>query len=280
VAKRDYFLPSPSYWWRPELGFDPAAWTREGIGADATGSWLISLDLLAALGAARDQARDLVAAAREAANDGVGEARDFGFDPQELAAAQEFLRTLEDPGRLSNFLHHLSRDPDDGTARPEFGSPPPLPAPFGPKAPDPAPAPSAGDAGPSSEAEAEESDAPDNAETPLFLPQAWATFGWREAYDRGARYELITPRIDAETPLGQLSMATLDADLDALLATTGVKAGDHVLVGASSGDLAGSLFLVFETNGQAGYQAGVDEVFLITPGAPPPLEPDPPSSGI
>ena len=65
---------------------------------------------------------------------------------------------------------------------------------------------------------------------------------------------------------GTLSAATFDTDLAAALA--GLGAGRAGLFTPTAGDLAGTLFLVVDANGEAGYQAGEDFVFAL-PGAGP-----------
>ncbi|MFN3389375.1 MAG: hypothetical protein ACK40O_10630, partial [Allosphingosinicella sp.] len=65
---------------------------------------------------------------------------------------------------------------------------------------------------------------------------------------------------------GTLSAASFDADLAGALGT-GLGAGQALLFTADAGDLAGKAFLVVDGNGEAGYQAGEDYVFLL--GAPP-----------
>ncbi|CAA9509963.1 MAG: hypothetical protein AVDCRST_MAG91-1567, partial [uncultured Sphingomonadaceae bacterium] len=68
---------------------------------------------------------------------------------------------------------------------------------------------------------------------------------------------------------GSLSQGSFDADLSAALGVDQLSAGNAVLFTASSGDMAGRLFLIADGNGQAGYQAGADFVFELT--SPPPL---------
>ena len=68
---------------------------------------------------------------------------------------------------------------------------------------------------------------------------------------------------------GLLNLATFDSDLAA--AMNGIlDANDAVFFTADSGDRAGSIFLVVDQNGIAGYQAGQDYVFDVT-ASPPPL---------
>ena len=62
---------------------------------------------------------------------------------------------------------------------------------------------------------------------------------------------------------GTLSTASFDADLGAALGTDGLGAGEAVLFAPDAGDLAGTLFLIADANGEAGYQAGEDYVFAL-----------------
>ena len=69
---------------------------------------------------------------------------------------------------------------------------------------------------------------------------------------------------DAAISAGTLSAATLDADLSGALG--GLGAGRAVLFAPDSGDLAGTVFLIVDGNGVAGYQTGEDYVFALTGG--------------
>lgn len=60
---------------------------------------------------------------------------------------------------------------------------------------------------------------------------------------------------------GALSTASFDADLGAALA--GLGASQAVWFAPDSGDLAGTIFLIADANGIAGYQPGEDYVFAI-----------------
>jgi Ca2+-binding RTX toxin-like protein len=72
---------------------------------------------------------------------------------------------------------------------------------------------------------------------------------------------------------GLLDSATFNADLAA--AMNGIlDANEAVFFTADSGDRAGSIFLIVDQNGIAGYQAGEDYVFDVT-ASPPPLGPVP-----
>lgn len=62
---------------------------------------------------------------------------------------------------------------------------------------------------------------------------------------------------------GTLSTASFDADLGTALGTDGLGAGEAVLFAPDAGDLAGTLFLIVDANGEAGYQAGEDYVFAL-----------------
>lgn len=68
---------------------------------------------------------------------------------------------------------------------------------------------------------------------------------------------------------GALSLDGFDADLAAALGAA-LGAGQAVLFTADGGDFAGETFLIVDGNGEAGYQAGEDYVFLL---AAPPADP-------
>ena len=73
--------------------------------------------------------------------------------------------------------------------------------------------------------------------------------------------------IDSAITVGTLSAGSFDSDLGAALA--GLGANHAITFTADQGDLAGHIFLVADTNGIAGYQAGEDAVFeLINPAQP------------
>jgi hypothetical protein len=94
------------------------------------------------------------------------------------------------------------------------------------------------------------------------------------AYDRIAgvdwgldRFDLngaAVTAIDLVVTAGSLSTATFNTDLAAVLGPAHLKADSAVLFTASAGTLAGHTFLVEDTNGVAGYQAGHDLVFDVT----------------
>jgi Ca2+-binding RTX toxin-like protein len=104
------------------------------------------------------------------------------------------------------------------------------------------------------------------------------TFVWRDAAESsGADFDILADfdpaadRIDLEVEVsgfdaaiagGSLSEGSFDADLGAALA--GLGAGRAVLYAPDAGDLAGTVFLVVDANGVAGYQAGEDYVFALT----------------
>ncbi len=71
-----------------------------------------------------------------------------------------------------------------------------------------------------------------------------------------------------DAAMGSLSIATLGADLNQLVGNGLANFGDSMLVGANGGDLAGGAFLIIDTNGQAGFQAGEDEVLVVFRGLP------------
>ena len=72
----------------------------------------------------------------------------------------------------------------------------------------------------------------------------------------------------ADAAMGSLSIATLGADLGQLVGNGLANFGDSMLVGANGGDLAGAAFLIIDANGQAGFQAGEDEVLVVFRGLP------------
>jgi hypothetical protein len=93
-------------------------------------------------------------------------------------------------------------------------------------------------------------------------------------YDTIADFDPATDRIDllggvaswaAPITSGALSTATFNDDLGAALA--GLGAAQATWFAPDSGDLAGTIFLVVDANGVAGYQEGEDYVFAIG-GAP------------
>ena len=63
---------------------------------------------------------------------------------------------------------------------------------------------------------------------------------------------------------GALSTATFDHDLAAAITSTVMPVGKYLIFEPNSGTLAGQAFLVIDTNGHAGYQAGADIVIDIT----------------
>lgn len=65
---------------------------------------------------------------------------------------------------------------------------------------------------------------------------------------------------------GTLSAESFDDDLVAALSADALGAGQAVLFTPDAGDLAGTVFLVVDANGEAGYQAGEDLVIAL-PGA-------------
>lgn len=90
------------------------------------------------------------------------------------------------------------------------------------------------------------------------------------AYDILADFDPTADRIDLEVSVtgfdaavqgGTLSTASFGADLGAALA--GLGAGHAMFYAPDAGDLAGSVFLVVDANGIAGYQEGEDYVFAL-----------------
>lgn len=93
-------------------------------------------------------------------------------------------------------------------------------------------------------------------------------------YDTIGDFDSALDRIDLSTAVsgfgaaiegGTLSAASLDDDLAAALG--GLGANRAVWFAPDAGDLAGTIFLVVDANGEAGYQAGEDYLFAIG-GAP------------
>jgi RTX calcium-binding nonapeptide repeat (4 copies) len=90
------------------------------------------------------------------------------------------------------------------------------------------------------------------------------------SYDTLADFDPAADRIDlpgsvagfaAAITTGTLSTASFDADLGAALG--GLGAGRAVWFAPDAGGLAGTIFLVVDGNGTAGYQAGQDYVFAV-----------------
>ena len=99
------------------------------------------------------------------------------------------------------------------------------------------------------------------------------------AHSSGADYDVLadfdpgTDRIDLEVSVtgfdaavqgGTLSSGNFSADLGAAL--SGLGAGHAVYYAPDAGDLAGTVFLVVDANGIAGYQEGEDYVFALAGG--------------
>jgi hypothetical protein len=79
------------------------------------------------------------------------------------------------------------------------------------------------------------------------------------------QYNIIGTENTAVT-IGNVSAATIDADLTSLLTASRFSANAFVLVTPKSGNLAGHHFLVVDGNGVAGYQAGHDLVIELQDG--------------
>jgi serralysin len=75
--------------------------------------------------------------------------------------------------------------------------------------------------------------------------------------------------VAATVASGALSTASFNADLAAAIGTGQMGAGQAVLYTPTSGTLAGSVFLIADANGIAGYQADADYVFELP--IPPPI---------
>ena len=89
-------------------------------------------------------------------------------------------------------------------------------------------------------------------------------------YDTIGDFDVSVDLIDLERAVdsfmnsiegGSLSQTSFDADLGA--AASGLGANQAVLFTADEGDLAGTVFLVVDGNGQTGYQSGEDYVIAI-----------------
>ena len=70
------------------------------------------------------------------------------------------------------------------------------------------------------------------------------------------------------TAIGSVSMDSLGADIAALAQGALVSFGDRAIIGANEGDLVGGMFLVIDSNGQAGFQYGEDEILVLFKGLP------------
>jgi Ca2+-binding RTX toxin-like protein len=73
----------------------------------------------------------------------------------------------------------------------------------------------------------------------------------------------VVNAIDAAIETGALSKATLDADLAAAVDAAHLGADNAVIFTPDSGDLVGTVVLVIDVNGDAGYQAGEDLVIEL-----------------
>ena len=69
--------------------------------------------------------------------------------------------------------------------------------------------------------------------------------------------------MNAAITSGTLSTGTFDADLAAAVNGATLGAGNAVTFTASGGTLSGRTFLVIDSNGAAGYQAGADYVIEL-----------------
>ncbi len=82
----------------------------------------------------------------------------------------------------------------------------------------------------------------------------------QDAFDTGATIMAI----DAALSHGALSTASFDSDLAATVTAARLGASHALLFTADSGTLSGQTFLVIDSNGTAGYQAGQDLVIHLT----------------
>jgi Ca2+-binding RTX toxin-like protein len=69
--------------------------------------------------------------------------------------------------------------------------------------------------------------------------------------------------VDATVNSGDLSEATFDADLASAIGAAQMAADHAVVYKPDSGDFAGAIFLVCDSNDAAGYQAGADFVVML-----------------
>lgn len=90
-------------------------------------------------------------------------------------------------------------------------------------------------------------------------------------YDTLADFNAAVDKIDLDVTVtgfdnavqgGSLSTGSFNADLGAAL--SGLGAGHAVFYAPDAGDLAGTIFLVVDANGIAGYQEGEDYVFALS----------------
>ena len=116
-----------------------------------------------------------------------------------------------------------------------------------------------------------------NAGADIFLYDG-ANQSTSTGYDRLVDFDYTTDRIKISGEVhdsyslvgtGTLSTASFDADLAAAL-NGQLSGGNAVFFTPDAGTLAGNVFLVVDSNGVAGYQAGQDYVFMM-PGTPPPV---------
>jgi hypothetical protein len=70
--------------------------------------------------------------------------------------------------------------------------------------------------------------------------------------------------LDARVVGGAVSAASFAHDLASSIGAEQLHAHDAMFFRPTSGDLHGHLFMVVDTNGVAGFQAGQDEVFDLT----------------
>lgn len=80
--------------------------------------------------------------------------------------------------------------------------------------------------------------------------------------------QLTVSESGAGTAIGSVSIDSLGADIAALAQNALVGFGDRAIIGADEGDLVGGMFLVIDSNGQAGFQYGEDEILVLFKGLP------------
>lgn len=253
-------------YWNPADAFVAVAWqqvARHELGSD---SWVLDLSEMAGFSFARiDVASTQQAALDRAAGDSAGEAR-FWIDPLPAFGARG-----DDPAGMVHFNGDIA-----GLV---------LAAPVGGDAPlrdvrDPV------TVSENERLELQAVGADDLvaqaliaagpvSETPLEDPGKDIQLDSLEGVSMLRLAALIEPRVGltlgqakvSENPqvlqLGDVSLATIGADLADLLGPDILAAGGTSFVGADSGSLTGHLFLVVDRNGKAGYQAGEDEVLVV-----------------
>ncbi len=94
-----------------------------------------------------------------------------------------------------------------------------------------------------------------------------AAYDTIESFDAGHDvfvFPLPVSGVDAAIAHGALSIASFDTDLAAAVKKNALAAGHAVLFTPDDGNLAGDTFLIVDSNGKAGYQAGKDYVIQMS----------------